>query len=192
MSDAPISDTQWPRFELFQQERPGKAHVNVGSVHAPDSEMALLNGRDVFVRRPECHNLWATPADQIFAKTAEELAADDSWRNQPIDSALRPQTYRIFQKQTQRRSMNYVTYVGDVTARTAVEALQLAQEKFDAADASATAVFVWWVIPAAAIYSSDPAEIESMFQPAHSKTYRQPQEYRTVSQMQEIKRTNQP
>lgn len=187
MSDAQTNDTQWPRFELFQQERPGKAHVNIGSVHAPDNEMALLNGRDVFARRPACHNLWAVAASLIFAKTAEELAADDSWRAEPISPDALPRPYHIFQKQTQRRSMNYVTHVGNVVARTAVEALQLAREKFDA-----TNVFVWWVVPAAAIYSSDPADIESMFQPAHSKTYRQPQEYRTVSQMQEIKRDSQP
>jgi ring-1,2-phenylacetyl-CoA epoxidase subunit PaaB len=186
MSDAQISDTQWPRFELFQQERPDKPHLNVGSVHAPDSEMAILNGRDVFVRRPECHNLWAVPAGKIFAKTAEELAADNEWQNEPIDPALRPQVYRVFQKQSQRRSMTYVTHVGNVEARTAVEALKTALSKFANRNA-----FVWWVVPAAAIYSSDPADVGSMFQPAHSKTYRQPQEYRTVTKMQEIKRTNQ-
>jgi hypothetical protein len=41
------------RFEVFQQERPGRPHRNIGSVHAPDVEMALLNARDVFARRPE-------------------------------------------------------------------------------------------------------------------------------------------
>jgi ring-1,2-phenylacetyl-CoA epoxidase subunit PaaB len=185
--DALTGDAQWPRFELFQQERPDKPHLNVGSVHAPDSEMAILNGRDVFVRRPECHNLWAAPVSKIFAKTAEELAADDSWQNETIAPGLRPQLYRVFQKQTQRRSMNYVTHAGDVEARTAVEALRVALGKFANQN-----VFVWWVVPAAAIYSSDPADAESMFQPAHRKTYRQPQEYRTVTQMQEIKRANQP
>lgn len=187
MNDTPPSDSQWPRFELFQQDQPDKPHLNVGSVHAPDSEMALLNGRDVFVRRPECHNLWVVPASQIFAKTVEELAADDSWQNDPIHPGLQPQLYRVFQKQTQRRSMTYVVHVGDVTARTAVEALKRALNQFSDQNA-----FVWWVAPAAAIYSSDVADIESMFQPAHRKTYRHPQAYRTVSQMQEIKRANQP
>jgi ring-1,2-phenylacetyl-CoA epoxidase subunit PaaB len=184
MSDSSTRDTQWPRFELFQQERPGKAHVNVGSVHAPDGEMALLNGRDVFVRRPECHNLWAVSARHILAKTAAELGAEANWQDAPVPAGTAPQLYRIFQKTTQRRSMSYVTHVGDVVARTAVEALKLAQEQFAAAN-----VFVWWVVPAAAILVSNEADVESMFQPARDKTYRQPQEYRTVTQMQEIKRT---
>jgi ring-1,2-phenylacetyl-CoA epoxidase subunit PaaB len=184
MSGNSTRDTQWPRFELFQQEQPGKPHVNVGSVHAPDGEMALLNGRDVFVRRPECHNLWAVPARQILARTAMELAADDGAQDVPVPPDAAPQLYRIFQKTTQRRSMTYVTHVGDLEARTAEEALKLAQRRFAAAD-----VFVWWIVPAAAILVSDEDQVESLFRPARDKTYRQPQAYRTVSQMQEIKRT---
>jgi len=184
MSDSSTRDTQWPRFELFQQERPGKPHVNVGSVHAPDGEMALLNGRDVFVRRPECHNLWAVSARHILAKTAAELAAEEALPDELVPDEAAPQLYRIFQKTSQRRSMNYVTHVGDVEARTAVEALELAQERFDAAN-----VFVWWIVPVAAILVSSEGDVESMFQPAQGKTYRQPQEYRTFTQMQEIKRT---
>ena len=66
-------DTQWPRFQALQQHQEGQAHQNVGTVHAPDPEMALQNARDVFLRRPDCTGMWMVRADQIFAKTAEEL-----------------------------------------------------------------------------------------------------------------------
>jgi 1,2-phenylacetyl-CoA epoxidase PaaB subunit len=52
-----LSDTQLPRFQVFckQAAPPGR-----GSVHAPDSGLALLNA-EVFVRRPECSGLWVIP-----------------------------------------------------------------------------------------------------------------------------------
>ena len=46
-----MTDTQWPLYEVFEQERPGQPHRNAGAVHAPDPELALQNARDVFVRR---------------------------------------------------------------------------------------------------------------------------------------------
>lgn len=68
-----MTDTQWPRFEVFQHNRPDGPHWNIGSVHAPDAEMALMNARDVFVRRPTCYSLWVVPAEAIFAMTDQEL-----------------------------------------------------------------------------------------------------------------------
>src|SRR5690606_36949825 len=75
-------DTQWPRFEVFQQVRPDTPFHNVGSVHAPDAELALQNARDVFVRRPQTVTLWVVPADRILMKTREELAAEPGWRDE--------------------------------------------------------------------------------------------------------------
>ncbi|MFQ5435705.1 MAG: phenylacetic acid degradation protein, partial [Anaerolineae bacterium] len=40
-----MPDTQWPLWEVFKQDKPDKAHESVGTVHAPDAEMALLNAR---------------------------------------------------------------------------------------------------------------------------------------------------
>ena len=60
-----MTDTQWPRYEVFKQDKPGKPHEAVGSVHAPDAEMAMLNARNVFVRRPSAVSLWVVAADVI-------------------------------------------------------------------------------------------------------------------------------
>ena len=109
-----MSDTQWLRYEVFEKERPDLQHRNTGSVHAPDDEMALENARDVFVRRPNCLSLWVAPSNQIFAKTAEELAADSAWRDTPLKQN---ETYLVFNKQWQRNAETFVSHVGEVDAR---------------------------------------------------------------------------
>lgn len=175
-------DTQWPRYEVFEKERPDWPHRNAGSVHAPDGEMALLNARDVFVRRPSCLSLWVVPSDQVFSKTAQELAEDDSWRNAPADANAPLEKYLAFQKQGQRAGETFVIHVGEIEARSPAEAMSRALETF-----SHENVFVWWVCPDRAVTKSDTDDVASMFEPAHSKVYRQPNFYRVVTQMQQFK-----
>ena len=177
-------DTQWPRFEVFQQERPGKPHQNTGSVHAPDAEMALQNARDVFARRPECHSLWVAPADAILSKTAEELENDTSWQDGEVDPEAPAETYYVFQKTSQRRSMTYVVHTGEVEAQSPAQALQKALATFNQKPA-----IVWWVCPAPAIYRSQADDVASMFAPADDKTFRLPQEYRTLTAMKQIRQS---
>lgn len=173
-----MSDTQWLRFEVFKQDTPEQPHSNVGTVHAPDRELALLNARDVFVRRPSCASLWVAPADQILACTAEELAANPPWQEEESALDAPRQTYYVFQKRSQRRTMTFVTYVGQVEAQTPAQALKEAVETFAAPD-----VFVWWICPAAAITQSEPAVAESWFAPAKEKSYRQQSQYGAVGRV---------
>src|SRR5512139_4005699 len=60
-----MSDTQWETYEVFHQSRRGKAHEHVGSVHAPDPEMALQMARDQFARRLECVSLWVVRTKDV-------------------------------------------------------------------------------------------------------------------------------
>jgi ring-1,2-phenylacetyl-CoA epoxidase subunit PaaB len=178
-----MSDTQWPNFEVFQQEREGQPHRNVGSVHAPDPEMAMLNARDVFVRRPNCLSMWVVPAAAILAKTSQELE-DGTWaEEEPEPPALaEPEPFYVFQKQSQKPSDTYVTYVGQVEARTRVQALRRALERF-----SDISPWVWWVCPARSVTKSEADDVESMFEPAQDKHYRHQYYYRTVSGMRKLK-----
>ncbi|MEZ4646584.1 MAG: phenylacetic acid degradation protein [Chloroflexota bacterium] len=169
-------DTQWPRYEVFKQDSPHKAHEAVGSVHAPDAEMALLQARDVFVRRPSAVSLWVVPETAVFAITAEEIAANPVPPPPPI--APHAQTYLVFTKTSQRRSMTFVRHVGEIVAATPQIALQLAMES---GRFNEDAVFVWWLVPESAITRSEPGDIDSLFTPAHDKTYRQQSYYGFVS-----------
>jgi len=65
-------DSQWSLWEVFVQSEQGAPHVHVGSVHAPDSEIALQNARDVYSRRNEAISLWVIPAYSITATTPSD------------------------------------------------------------------------------------------------------------------------
>jgi ring-1,2-phenylacetyl-CoA epoxidase subunit PaaB len=176
--------TQWPRYEVFEQEKVGRPHQNAGSVHAPDGEMAMQMARDVFVRRPACYSLWVVPAAAIYARTAQELAEDAAWREAAVEAGtLAAEMYYVFQKRSQRRAMTYVTHVGEVEARSPAEALVRAVERY-----SDGAVFVWWVCPARLIVRNQEEDAESMFAPAHDKRYREPKDYHVMTEMLEVEK----
>ena len=44
---------EWPLWEVFIRGQHGLNHRHVGSLHAPDAEMAIKNARDVYTRRNE-------------------------------------------------------------------------------------------------------------------------------------------
>ena len=172
-----MSDTQWPRYQVFEQLAEGQPHQNAGSVHAPDDEMALQMARDVFVRRPPCMDLWVARQSAIFSRTAEQLA-DPGWR-EDAPAAGPAETYAIFCK---TRQAGTHVHLGQVQAGGPAEALELALSEL-----ARPGALVWWVLPERAIRHSDPADADSLFAPAHDKTYRDQSEYRSVALMYEIK-----
>lgn len=174
-------DTQWARYEVFQQTRPDSPFANVGSVHAADPEIALQNARDVFVRRPQTHRLWVVPAEEILMRSAEELERERELQPQE-GNATGKRRFHIFQKKSQRRSMTYVTQSGEVQAPSASDALRMALQQFD----DGTPTYVWWIVPADAVVSSQEEDAPSMFDPAQDKQYRMPAEYRTQTMMREL------
>jgi len=179
-----MPDTQWPNYEVFQQEREGQPHRNVGSVHAADAEIALQNAKDVFVRRPNCLSLWVVPSVMILAKSSQELI-DGTWAETVPDTpaSAEPEPYFVCQKQSQKLSDTYVVHVGQVEAANPVEALRRALEQFGEDPG-----WVWWVFPARAVTQSEPEDIESMFDPALEKHYRHQYHYHTVAGMRKIKK----
>lgn len=177
-----MTDTQWSRFEVFLQDRPDGPHRNIGSVHAPDAEMAMMNARDVFVRRPTCYSLWVVPAEAVFAMTDQELQDNPRWFSTKVEEDPNQEKYIVFQKLSQRRSMAYVVYSGQVDATSPTQALGRAIEIY-----GDTKTYVWWVCPENAILQSQESDAPTMFDPAGSKTYRHPREYKVVKAMHEVK-----
>ena len=70
-----MSDTGTPLWEVFVRARRGLSHHHVGSLHAPDAEMAVRNARDVYTRRQEGVSLWVVDARDITASSPEEKDA---------------------------------------------------------------------------------------------------------------------
>lgn len=64
--------TEWPLWEIFIRGRHGMSHRHVGSLHAPDEEMAIKNARDVYTRRNEGVSIWAVRASDIAASSPSD------------------------------------------------------------------------------------------------------------------------
>jgi len=62
-----MSKREWPLWEIFIRGQHGLAHRHVGSLHAPDEQMAMKNARDVYTRRNEGLSIWIVPSNQITA-----------------------------------------------------------------------------------------------------------------------------
>ncbi len=172
-------DTQWPRYQVFHQEGPDRPHVNSGSVHAIDAEMALQNARDVFVRRPECVSLWVVSAAEIHSITADELERTGLPESKSENGAT--EIYQVFLKEAQIGSHGHV---GSVRAASPADALAAAVGSYGSEGG-----IVWWVVPDTSIVRTAADEIESLFQPATSKLYRNQSFYHTVTLMRRLRET---
>src|SRR5512141_1341213 len=81
------AESQWPLWEVFTQGEQGAPHEHVGSLHAPDAEMALQNARDVYARRGGVVSLWVVPSGAIAASMPSEAGpffepgADKAYRH---------------------------------------------------------------------------------------------------------------
>lgn len=169
---------QWPRYQVFHQSDRNKPHTNAGTVHAPDPELALLNARDVFVRRPECTSLWVVRADQISSCTAEQRS-DPEWSAQGGALQDEPVPFLVFAKTSQAAPHEYL---GQVSARDPAGAFHNAFQQF-----SQVGGLVWWVVPDEAVTRMEEGDGESFFEPARDKTYRDQSDYRTQTMLREIR-----
>ncbi|MCB0725352.1 MAG: hypothetical protein KDC73_11690 [Ignavibacteriae bacterium] len=61
---------QWQTYEVFTQAKSGAHHTHVGSVHAPNGEMAYILAKEQFGRRSKVTSLWV-------AKTAVIVTAEN-------------------------------------------------------------------------------------------------------------------
>ena len=80
-----MTDTQWQVYEVFHQQSRGDPHIYVGSIHAPDAEMAILLAKEHYTRRQSCVNLWVVSATAILAteyldEDIFDKATDKSYR----------------------------------------------------------------------------------------------------------------
>lgn len=73
-----MSDSSWPLWEVFVRSAHGLAHKHVGSLHAPDAEMAMLNARDAYTRRNEGVSLWVVKSTDIVA--SEPVTVEKDYR----------------------------------------------------------------------------------------------------------------
>ena len=175
-----MTDTQWPRFMVFQQTGEDEPLMHNGTVHAPDVEMALMNARDVFVRRPDAVALWVVPVDAIYSQTREVLA-NQTGGEPGAGRTNKPEDYIVFGKLSEQAQ---ATYLGKLRANSAQAAMNAAVEKF-----SDHNVLRWWVFPTRVALKSSAKDSDPMFAPARDKTYKDQAEYPVVTMMRQIRAT---
>lgn len=173
------ADTQLPRWEVFKQDAPGKAHAAVGSVHAAGAEHALLMARTVFARRPSAASMWLAPAAAVTTFTREQAAHAQTAPAEPSGAARR---YLVFHKTSDRRSMVACEHVGEVTATSVADALRQALAM------RGEAPLATWLVEAEALVESDAADADAWFGPAKEKRYKQQSEYAVPVRHHEARR----
>ncbi|QBE92478.1 1,2-phenylacetyl-CoA epoxidase subunit B [Sphingomonas paucimobilis] len=57
----------WPLWEVFIRSKGGLSHKHVGSIHAPDGDLAVRHARDVYTRRLEGVSLWVVRSNDIIS-----------------------------------------------------------------------------------------------------------------------------
>ena len=62
----------WSLYEVFIRSKQGLSHRHVGSLRAPDDEVALQNARDVYTRRNEGTSIWVVKSELIRSSQPEE------------------------------------------------------------------------------------------------------------------------
>jgi ring-1,2-phenylacetyl-CoA epoxidase subunit PaaB len=62
-----MTEAAMPLYEVFIRPKAGLAHKHVGSLHAPDDDMALKAARDVYTRRGEGVSIWVVQSKLIAA-----------------------------------------------------------------------------------------------------------------------------
>ena len=83
-------DAGWPPYEVFVRSKRGLNHVHVGSLHAPDDQMALRHARDVYTRRNEGVSIWVVRSDDVAASRPDDK---DAFFAPSGDKAYRHPTY---------------------------------------------------------------------------------------------------
>lgn len=164
--------TQWPRWQVFEQEAEGKPHSLAGSVHAPDAEMALLAARDVFSRRPRVISLWCVREDQVQIRSAAEIAALST------DTTGEVEQYHVFIK-TDHKGVHQ--HAGDIEGPSADAVIRRAAEQF-----SDKPGLDFMVCPARAMLRSTAEDIEGMLLTEQGKSFRYQGEYMGTEVLRKI------
>ncbi|AEB12102.1 phenylacetic acid degradation protein PaaB [Marinithermus hydrothermalis] len=77
-------------YEVFRQDEEGEPLQHVGSVLAPNRELAIQYARDVYSRRYEAQRLWVVPREAITEVN------DADFLQPPLDHTYRMgATYRV-------------------------------------------------------------------------------------------------
>lgn len=82
-------------YEVFHQKKRGTHHQHVGSVHAPNAEMALLFGKEQYGRRGVSVNIWVVRSADVFASDYDD---DDIFATVPEKQYREAAPYKVMDR----------------------------------------------------------------------------------------------
>ena len=82
-------------YEVFEQKKRGTHHMHVGSVHAPNSELAMMFAKEQYTRRGNYVNLWVVKTSEIFVTQYEDA---DMFENTPSKLHRDPNSYKVMDR----------------------------------------------------------------------------------------------
>ena len=86
---------QWQTYEVFQQKKRGTHHTHVGSLHAPNHEMAILFAKEQYARRGQCVNIWVVKTADVFATSYED---EDIFSTTPEKTYREAEVYKVMDR----------------------------------------------------------------------------------------------
>ncbi len=82
-------------FEVFHQAKSGARHIHVGSIHAPNAEMAMVFAKEQYARRSQCVNLWVVKTSEIITFSPDDA---DLFATTPEKDYRDASGYKVMQK----------------------------------------------------------------------------------------------
>jgi ring-1,2-phenylacetyl-CoA epoxidase subunit PaaB len=96
LNPAPPLD-QLETYEVFHQEKRGEQPIHVGSLHAPNPEIALVVAKETYARRARCVSLWVVRTADVFVISTEDA---DIFETTPEKDYREARGYRVGGKLT--------------------------------------------------------------------------------------------
>lgn len=82
-------------YEVFEQKKRGTHHMHVGSVHAPNAELAMMFAKEQYTRRGACVNLWVVKTSELFVTQYED---SDIFENTASKLHRDPNSYKVMDR----------------------------------------------------------------------------------------------
>lgn len=82
-------------YEVFEQKKRGTHHMHVGSVHAPNAELAMMFAKEQYTRRGQCVNLWVVKTSDIFVTQYEDA---DIFETTSLKLHRDPNSYKVMDR----------------------------------------------------------------------------------------------
>ena len=84
---------QHETWEVFHIEKRGEHPVHVGSLHAPNADLALVYAKEQYARRAKCFGLWVVRTGDIVTLGTDEDA--DIFATTPEKTYREASGYRV-------------------------------------------------------------------------------------------------